>query len=579
MSPNFVARPSRLCFLCAVLCIVFWPSHGALLQQEYDALHELYISTNGDNWAWQDDAVYGPHWDFTSSGGDPCSPTVWQGLICNGTAQNCSSTACSLNELSLSTYKLDGQLPSTLGDLMHLQSLIMSKNSIDGPIPTSLCKLSNLVILELDTNGISGTIPSCLGENLRSLGELWLFANRLEGSIPSTVGMFSEMTFFSVASNHLEGVIPEELWQMTNLINLQVYSNTLTGTLSSRVGSLVQLQRLYVMDNLLSQSLPSTIGSLSSIIDFYVYQNEFTNVIPSSLCDLTSANVVAMFLNQLSGPIPSCTLVPKATYFDISRNALTGSIPAMFGNNMTAVNFLYIDVNYLTGNLPESLSEISRLSVFFADTNQLTGPIPDFISKMTYLSILDLSINKFHGTIPEFLYDFSRYFVQWFIYIWFLVAYCYCCYLCRLKGIAMHDNILTGTVSPSIGKLSNTLELILLNGNHMHGSIPSSIGGLTKLTSFQIQHCSFTGTIPTSFGTSAQPLPLLKEFMVGYNHLSGTIPSSLGNIGIGTLSTFNVRDNMFSGTLPATLFTHMTEVSYVELCNNRLSGSLINMNC
>ena len=140
----------------------------------------------------------------------------------------------------------------------------------------------------------------------------------------------------------------------------------------------------------------------------------------------------------------------------------------------------------------------------------------------------------------------------------------------------MFENMLTGTVSPSIGKLSNTLELILLNENNMHGSIPSSIGGLTKLTSFQIQHCSFTGTIPTSFGTSAQQLPLLKEFIAGYNHLTGPIPSPLGNIGIGTLKTLNVRDNFLSGTLPATLFARMTELSYLELCNNHLSGMAAN---
>lgn len=119
------------------------------------------------------------------------------------------------------------------------------------------------------------------------------------------------------------------------------------------------------------------------------------------------------------------------------------------------------------------------------------------------------------------------------------------------------------------------MELVLLNSNSLDGSIPSEIGLLTKLTSFQIQKNCFTGTIPTSLGTTLQPMGLLQQFIVGYNFLTGSLPPSLGNLGKGKLRTMSIRNNALSGTLPASLLSAMQELTVLELCDNQFSGNIL----
>jgi len=52
------------------------PSH------ERQALYDLYVSTNGDDWIYQDGDL--GHWNFTDPDVNPCSSSdPWQGLNCN----------------------------------------------------------------------------------------------------------------------------------------------------------------------------------------------------------------------------------------------------------------------------------------------------------------------------------------------------------------------------------------------------------------------------------------------------------------------------------------------------------------
>ena len=52
------------------------PSH------ERQALYDLYLSTNGDDWTYQDGDL--GHWNFTDPDVNPCSSSdPWQGLNCN----------------------------------------------------------------------------------------------------------------------------------------------------------------------------------------------------------------------------------------------------------------------------------------------------------------------------------------------------------------------------------------------------------------------------------------------------------------------------------------------------------------
>ena len=87
----------------------------------------------------------------------------------------------------------------------------------------------------------------------------------------------------------------------------------------------------------------------------------------------------------------------------------------------------------------------------------------------------------------------------------------------RVTGLDLGDRFLEGTISPSIGNITE-LEMLNLSGNRLSGSIPSSIGNLTKLASLNLS---------SNFGFNGR--------------LGGNIPSSIGNL--TNLNSLDLHDN------------------------------------
>jgi len=81
-----------------------------LLQSEYLALYDLYNSTIGSNWHWQDTTENGAIWDFTGAS-DPCVD-LWQGVTC----QTDTNEVDHVVKLTLEKHGLRGRLPLSLGD-------------------------------------------------------------------------------------------------------------------------------------------------------------------------------------------------------------------------------------------------------------------------------------------------------------------------------------------------------------------------------------------------------------------------------------------------------------------------------
>jgi len=90
-----------------------------------------------------------------------------------------------LTSLDLSNNSLNGTLSSDIGYLTHLTHLGLTEvlGFYNENLPTELGLLTQLQTLLLGTNGFSGTVPSVLG-NLTKLEYLVLDGNNLSGSIP-----------------------------------------------------------------------------------------------------------------------------------------------------------------------------------------------------------------------------------------------------------------------------------------------------------------------------------------------------------------------------------------------------------
>ncbi|CAL9760338.1 unnamed protein product [Musa acuminata subsp. burmannicoides] len=110
-------------------------------------------------------------------------------------------------------------------------------------------------------------------------------------------------------------------------------------------------------------------------------------------------------------------------------------------------------------------------------------------------------------------------------------------------GLGTPSQNLSGTLSPSIGNLTN-LEVVLLQNNNISGSIPPEIGKLFGLHTLDLSNNEFSGAIPTSLGN----LRGLQYLRLNNNSLSGEFPLSLVNI--TQLAFMDLSYNNLSGPMP-----------------------------
>ncbi|KAH6791269.1 NSP-interacting kinase 1 [Perilla frutescens var. frutescens] len=110
-------------------------------------------------------------------------------------------------------------------------------------------------------------------------------------------------------------------------------------------------------------------------------------------------------------------------------------------------------------------------------------------------------------------------------------------------GLGSPSQNLSGSLSPSIGNLTN-LQIILLQNNNISGQIPAELGRLLKLETLDLSNNLFTGSVPPSLGH----LTSLQYMRLNNNSLSGEIPMSLTNM--TRLSLLDLSYNNLSGPVP-----------------------------
>ncbi len=192
------------------LTIIFSFLSVALFAQisnsEKQVLQDLYTATNGDHW--------NKSWDITQ----PVSQ--WEGV----TVKNNKVIA-----ISLLFNNLEGNLPSSIGQLTNLETLELSFNKLEGEIPTEIGSLHKLRVLAFNGNNLSGSIPNSIG-NLSSLTQLHLSSNELTGELPTSITNLEYLEILNVFDNNMTGNIPSELAYSRNLKQLLVAENNFTDT-------------------------------------------------------------------------------------------------------------------------------------------------------------------------------------------------------------------------------------------------------------------------------------------------------------------------------------------------------------
>ncbi|KAG8637310.1 hypothetical protein MANES_15G107167v8 [Manihot esculenta] len=552
--------------------------------------------------------------------------------VCSWIGVSCGLTANSrVTALNLSLMGLTGSIPPQIGNLSFLSEITLANNSFHGPLPTELVHLPRLRYINFASNNFNQEIPSWLG-SLPILEELYLDDNRFLGTIPPSLFNISTLKNLQIMNNNLQGNISEEIGNLVNLETLNLNgnkkisgslpwtifnisslktidlaNNVISGSLPDDMcKNLPNLQRLIVHHNKLVGQIPSSIGQCSELLRLYLNSNYFTGNIPRSLGNLTRVQELYLGFNNLTGEIPEelgslllveqlvlrdnylSGLIPKSLFNCTSllllslgaNDYLSGPIPSEIGelpsNFGDAANLeeIYVTRNRLSGPLPASFSNASKLNIAEMSSNSLSGPIPTTLGNLRNLRRLNLALNSFTGesSTPE---------------LRFLSSLANCKGLTRLVllGNPLNGTLPTsignfsalryfnvesckikGSIPREIGHMSNLTTLLLLN-NELVGSLPATIGRLQKLQVLYAQRNKLNGSLPNDICQ----LSSLGELLLSRNNLSGTLPACLGDI--STLRSLQLDSNNFISTIPSTLW-NLKDILILTLSSNSLSGHL-----
>ena len=225
--------------------------------------------------------------------------------------------------------------------------------------------------------------------------------------------------------------------------------------------------------------------------------------------DLHNLTYLDMSRNRISGSLPAeIGNIQNIEIIGLSFNQLQGQIPTTMGNinSNTDVTLteLTLQRNNFTGTLPTELARLTDLKMFQLGFNHVSGSISADWANMTDLQVLYLNSNNIEGTLPE---DFGA--------------------ITSLRYLNMSDNNISGTLPPSIGQMGD-LNDITLHVNRISGSLPLEMGSISPLRHLRMQNNKLNGNL-TKF-TTLGSLRSLVTLDLYENEMVGDVPASLQNL-------------------------------------------------
>ncbi|XP_028223308.1 receptor-like protein EIX1 isoform X2 [Glycine soja] len=142
-----------------------------------------------------------------------------------GQLPDCWKSVKQLLFLDLSSNKLSGKIPMSMGALVNMEALVLRNNGLMGELPSSLKNCSSLFMLDLSENMLSGPIPSWIGESMHQLIILNMRGNHLSGNLPIHLCYLKRIQLLDLSRNNLSRGIPTCLKNWTAMSELSINSS------------------------------------------------------------------------------------------------------------------------------------------------------------------------------------------------------------------------------------------------------------------------------------------------------------------------------------------------------------------
>ncbi|KAJ6866977.1 LRR receptor-like serine/threonine-protein kinase RPK2 [Populus alba x Populus x berolinensis] len=540
-----------------------------------------------------------------------------EGNLVSGSLPVSFSGLKNLRVLNLGFNRIEGEIPDSLSRCDGLEIFNIAGNRINGTIPGFAGRFKGVY---LSLNQLGGSLPEDFGYNCEKLEHLDLSGNFLVGGIPSNLGNCGNLRTLLLYSNMFEEIIPRELGKLGKLEVLDVSRNSLSGSVPPELGNCSALSVL-VLSNMFDpyQDVNGTRGTglldhLSSVNeDFNFFQggipadvmtlpklrmlwapsatldgmllsnwdscdsleminlshNFFKGEIPHGFSRCNKLRYLDLSSNGLYGELHEEFRVPCMTVFDVSGNALSGSIPSFYSSSCPPVpstieyplNVYDPSSAYISffaykakaGSPTMLLGRNGEISVFhnFGDNN-FTGTLqslsisPVRLGKQTAYTFL-AGDNKLSGPFPGILFEN--------------------CDGLNMMIVNVSNNRMSGQIPANMGPMCRSLKLLDASKNQIAGTIPPSVGELVSLVYLDMSWNLLQGRIPSSLSQ----LSGLKYLSLSGNRIVGSIPSSIGKL--QTLEVLDLSSNLLSGEIPNDL-VRLRNLTALLLNNNKLSGQI-----
>ncbi|CAD6236246.1 unnamed protein product [Miscanthus lutarioriparius] len=257
---------------------------------------------------------------------------------------------------------------------------LSSNSGLSGPLPTSIGNLRQLTTLILAGCSFTGGIPEELG-NLVQLSFLAMNSNRFTGRIPASIGLLKNLFWLDLSENQLSGPVPISsttspgLDLLTDTKHFHFSRNQLTGNLDGLFSPSMRLEHILFDNNQLTGPIPAELGSITTLQILRLDNNKFTGAVPTNISNLVDLNVLNFADNQLHGTMPDLSTLTKLNVVDLSNNSFDPSAIPTWMLTLETLASVAIASGGLHGQIPNRIFTLPRLQQVILSNNAFNGTL------------------------------------------------------------------------------------------------------------------------------------------------------------------------------------------------------------
>lgn len=227
-------------------------------------------------------------WEITLLNSNLLSLTLSQNDLLNGGEELAwigELTNLRLLDVEKTFFSYDG-IPPYISQLAELKILDMSEALFVGDLDGSIFSpLTQLLYLELGGNLFNTTLPQEIS-SLPNLEALYVYDNGLQGDLSFVSDMSKIVELWMDENVDLTGTIPTTIGLLTNLMSLSITNCDLSGQIPTEIGQLTMMEQMWFYGNWLTGSIPNEILQLTNLKILGLEDNNITDtVMPQGLCD------------------------------------------------------------------------------------------------------------------------------------------------------------------------------------------------------------------------------------------------------------------------------------------------------